>query len=813
MGVVFSTYRARVAGLLRISEVIFIFLNMKEMSNGRSKNQQLLLDIVRDEVVLRLEQSLHNRIYIITDKEEDPSQVKPPWAIDIQIGAQPKFQLPPDTKITNIYDREDIKGRLLITGAPGSGKTTTLLELAQDLIDRAKENSEQPIPILLNLSSWTEEYQSLKNWIVSDLNFKYKVRKDISSQWLNQDIVIPFLDGLDELEPARQEKCVEQINEFLQLKLNSSDNRSSSLVVCSRTEEYSYLATQLILNGSIVLQPFTHNQICNYVLRTKGEQFWNNLNNDQDLMELAKTPLFLNILTLSFQENYSVFQDLQSLNSSQERLSYIFDNYINTMLNRNYNKLKPDNEKAKYWLAWLATQLKQKNRTEFFIENLSPSWLITTEQQLIYQILICTILAMVFGINGIVGGLVFCLSLGFTEQSINIKIARNARNFINKFFLINRLYVIAGSFLINLIIPIPNPESYIIVPPKLILMLPPIIKIKKSQDIEIQTKTILIKEPKEDCEYYNTVGYFSKLNVFNKPNNNLEKIKLNNYLFCGCIGFICNLLFFYAVQNLTNSNNSENFIFIAQRFWEGISGFIGGFLVGFSTEFIQNIKIFENLKFSVSLSFQKGMFFTSILIANIIFITFAAFGTIFLPPILLSGILQSDVSFIVPTDNVRIYTMLFSILFTTFFFGLIGFIICGFTSSEIEFKTRANQGIYKSLLNATIIGITLAIVSGIINGLFYGFVYQLSFNKSLLLGTIIGFFHGLMGGLLSGGISCLQHFTLRLILWLDGYIPWNYANFLDYSTNRLFLQKVGGGYRFVHRLLQDHFAQIQIGRN
>ncbi|OKH27209.1 hypothetical protein FACHB389_28825, partial [Nostoc calcicola FACHB-389] len=236
-----------------------------------------------------------------------------------------------------------------------------------------------------------------------------------------------------------------------------------------------------------------------------------------------------------------------------------------------------------------------------------------------------------------------------------------------------------------------------------------------------------------------------------------------------------------------------------------------------ATEFIQNIKIFENLKWSVSLSFQKGISFTSILIANIISITSAAFLTIFLS-LLLIGILKSNISFllltdIVSTDNIRVYTMSFSIFFTTFFFGLIGFIICGLTSSVIEFKTKANAGIYKSLLNATIIGITLAILSGIINGLFYGFVYQLSFNKSLLLGTIIGFFHGLMGGLLGGGISCLQHFTLRLILWLDGYIPWNYANFLDYSTNRLFLQKVGGGYRFVHRLLQDHLAQIKIGRN
>lgn len=37
--------------------------------------------------------------------------------------------------------------------------------------------------------------------------------------------------------------------------------------------------------------------------------------------------------------------------------------------------------------------------------------------------------------------------------------------------------------------------------------------------------------------------------------------------------------------------------------------------------------------------------------------------------------------------------------------------------------------------------------------------------------------------------------------YLQGYTPRNYARFLDYANDRVFLQKVGGGYRFIHRLL------------
>ncbi|MEH2253717.1 hypothetical protein [Nostoc sp.] len=51
-----------------------------------------------------------------------------------------------------------------------------------------------------------------------------------------------------------------------------------------------------------------------------------------------------------------------------------------------------------------------------------------------------------------------------------------------------------------------------------------------------------------------------------------------------------------------------------------------------------------------------------------------------------------------------------------------------------------------------------------------------------------------------------------VILSFKGNIPWNYDCFLNYATERIFLQKVGGGYIFIHRLLLEHFAQMDIVR-
>jgi predicted lipid-binding transport protein (Tim44 family) len=71
-----------------------------------------------------------------------------------------------------------------------------------------------------------------------------------------------------------------------------------------------------------------------------------------------------------------------------------------------------------------------------------------------------------------------------------------------------------------------------------------------------------------------------------------------------------------------------------------------------------------------------------------------------------------------------------------------------------------------------------------------------------------GLMFGLIGGLSFGGLFCLRHFILRLVLWMNRLAPLNYVHFLDYAAARLFLRKVGGGYIFSHRMLMDYFTSL-----
>ncbi len=117
-----------------------------------------------------------------------------------------------------------------------------------------------------------------------------------------------------------------------------------------------------------------------------------------------------------------------------------------------------------------------------------------------------------------------------------------------------------------------------------------------------------------------------------------------------------------------------------------------------------------------------------------------------------------------------------------------------------ELKIIPNQGIRLSLRSAGL--------AGVIGGLGIGTI------MGLLAGPVNGLACGVLGGLcLSlwfGGLDVIQHYIVRLLLVLQGAMPWNYARFLDYAAEELnFLQKVGGGYMFVHRYLLEYFAAIE----
>jgi tetratricopeptide (TPR) repeat protein len=79
-----------------------------------------------------------------------------------------------------------------------------------------------------------------------------------------------------------------------------------------------------------------------------------------------------------------------------------------------------------------------------------------------------------------------------------------------------------------------------------------------------------------------------------------------------------------------------------------------------------------------------------------------------------------------------------------------------------------------------------------------------------ICGLVAGVLSGIAYGWFGGWDACARHLVLRVLLWRAGSIPRNYAYFLDYAVERIFLRKIGGGYTFIHRQLLEYFARTEM---
>ena len=145
------------------------------------------------------------------------------------------------------------------------------------------------------------------------------------------------------------------------------------------------------------------------------------------------------------------------------------------------------------------------------------------------------------------------------------------------------------------------------------------------------------------------------------------------------------------------------------------------------------------------------------------------------------------------------------------YFGLAGGLIGGVSGLQLieQLRIRPNQGIQRSGRNALRMGVVFGLLGGLAFGLLGGLVgFRMLGGLVLVLvfGLVPVLVGGLVGGLDFGGAAYLQHYLLRWILWRSRALPWHYVRFLEEAAEHILLQRVGGGYRFIHPLFLEHFA-------
>lgn len=120
-------------------------------------------------------------------------------------------------------------GRLVVLGEPGAGKTVLAVLLALGLLTVRKPGG--PVPVLLAASSWDPVCEPLDEWIVHTLaTSHYSGRRDIPRRLLDRGLLLPILDGLDEIPESARRSAIRAINRAL--------GGDRPIVVTCRSAEY-----------------------------------------------------------------------------------------------------------------------------------------------------------------------------------------------------------------------------------------------------------------------------------------------------------------------------------------------------------------------------------------------------------------------------------------------------------------------------------------------------------------------------------------------------------------------------------------------
>jgi len=101
--------------------------------------------------------------------------------------------------------------RLVVVGEPGSGKTVLSMLLTSGLL--AAREGGGPVPVLLPVASWDPVRVPLDDWIVRTMAQPYyNGREDIPRTLLEQGLVLPVLDGLDEIPETARRSAIQALN-------------------------------------------------------------------------------------------------------------------------------------------------------------------------------------------------------------------------------------------------------------------------------------------------------------------------------------------------------------------------------------------------------------------------------------------------------------------------------------------------------------------------------------------------------------------------------------------------------------------------
>ncbi|CAL9331270.1 hypothetical protein SUDANB2_00079 [Streptomyces sp. enrichment culture] len=190
-------------------------------------------------------------------------------------------------------------GRLVIGGAPGSGKTVLALELTLSLA--ADRTDSDPVPVRIPMAQWDTSH-ALPELLEKHLTQALEWPAEMARRLVSHGMVLPVLDGLDEMDPPladgspdpdapRAKAAIQYLNAY------QRGLEAAPLVLTSRLEHFEALLARepLVDAALVVVTPVASEPALTYLRdRCRDQPRWQPL-----LDHLAAHPSCLHARTLS----------------------------------------------------------------------------------------------------------------------------------------------------------------------------------------------------------------------------------------------------------------------------------------------------------------------------------------------------------------------------------------------------------------------------------------------------------------------------------------------------------------------------------